>query len=339
MTSSSKRCATVALLLVLVSANPANTMAAEKASSSGPPDVNFRALRLAIENLSQTYRTAYPNGQRYLARLAAFEKAWPQIAAGLKKNFDRLLLVRLGERSPRLGLTANWQGNGSLPRSGFDDEIAILSSLRPGGKLTTLYRPEGKRFVGDVDLHFDGRRMLFSSIGTHGRWQVFEINVDGTSLRQVTRGEETDVDNYDACYLSSGKIIYTSTAVVSGHHDVPRMGELLLFDAAKLVQMLRKGHHGVRLDAEAWDRIITWIDLHAPAHGTWHEIVREKLVARRRGQSLCRSRRLVVRPAEAQPLVVPPRLLALPTSLRRGVPCDLRECSVTLKQQPLEKTS
>jgi len=44
-------------------------------------------------------------------------------------------------------------------------------------------------------------------------------------------------------------------------------------DTTELVQMLNKGHHGVRLDTEAWQRIITWIDLNAPCHGTWREIV------------------------------------------------------------------
>jgi formylglycine-generating enzyme required for sulfatase activity len=38
-----------------------------------------------------------------------------------------------------------------------------------------------------------------------------------------------------------------------------------------LIQMLRKGHHNVKLDAEAWDRLITWIDINVPAHGTYHE--------------------------------------------------------------------
>ncbi len=45
-------------------------------------------------------------------------------------------------------------------------------------------------------------------------------------------------------------------------------------DTSELVQMLRKGHHGVQLDAEAWDRLVTWIDLNAPCHGTWSEFVR-----------------------------------------------------------------
>ena len=39
----------------------------------------------------------------------------------------------------------------------------------------------------------------------------------------------------------------------------------------QLVQMLKRGHHGVQLDAEAWDRLITWIDLNCPYHGTWGE--------------------------------------------------------------------
>jgi formylglycine-generating enzyme required for sulfatase activity len=39
----------------------------------------------------------------------------------------------------------------------------------------------------------------------------------------------------------------------------------------ELVQMLEKGHHGVELDDESWDRIITWIDMNCPFHGTWGE--------------------------------------------------------------------
>ena len=40
---------------------------------------------------------------------------------------------------------------------------------------------------------------------------------------------------------------------------------------SELVQMLEKGHHNVKLDREGWDRLITWIDLNVPDHGTWHE--------------------------------------------------------------------
>jgi formylglycine-generating enzyme required for sulfatase activity len=43
-------------------------------------------------------------------------------------------------------------------------------------------------------------------------------------------------------------------------------------DTSPLIQMLRKGHHGVELDDEEWDRLVTWIDMNAPCHGTWGEI-------------------------------------------------------------------
>ena len=43
-------------------------------------------------------------------------------------------------------------------------------------------------------------------------------------------------------------------------------------DTSELVQMLAKGHHGVALDREAWDRLITWIDLNGPCHGTWRDV-------------------------------------------------------------------
>jgi formylglycine-generating enzyme required for sulfatase activity len=42
-------------------------------------------------------------------------------------------------------------------------------------------------------------------------------------------------------------------------------------DTSELIQMLKKGHHGVKLDADAWDRLVTWIDLNVPYHGNWSE--------------------------------------------------------------------
>ena len=35
-----------------------------------------------------------------------------------------------------------------------------------------------------------------------------------------------------------------------------------------LVQILEKGHHGVRLDAEEWDRLNWWMNINVPFHGT-----------------------------------------------------------------------
>ena len=128
-------------------------------------------------------------------------------------DFDRLLVVKRRAKS-HLGLPCNWQSNSSIGSTGYDNEIAVLSPVRPGGALTTFYKPDGTKFVGDVDLHFDADKMLFSSVGADKRWHVLEIQADGTGLRQVTPNLG-DVNYYDACYLPDGRILFTSTAYMT----------------------------------------------------------------------------------------------------------------------------
>ena len=210
-----------------------------------PTDVKIDALRMAINDLMTTFDDKYPNGPAYLERLGKLEEAGEKLKqqenegaqdleAARKKlvddlvalrkeallanplmNFDRLLLVTRGNKSPSLGLPRNWQSNCSLPKSGFDDRIAVLSPVRPEGEITTLHKPEKDVFVGDVDLNFDAGRMLFSTVGSNGRWQICEILSDGSGFRELT-GEQPDVDSYDACYLPDGKIAFTSTACFVG---------------------------------------------------------------------------------------------------------------------------
>lgn len=213
--------------------------------------VDVRALRLAVEDLIATFGPRYAKGREYLERIARFERdvtglEWTaargepvaaERVAGMVESFralrqeallgnplldfDRLLVVRRATSHKNLGLPQNWQGNCALPKTGYDNAIMVLSPVRPDGALRTVYQPEKDVFVGDVDLHFDAERMLFSMPGTHGRWQVWEVNVDGSGLRQVTPGEEPDVDNYDACYLPDERIIFASTRCFQG---VPCVG-------------------------------------------------------------------------------------------------------------------
>lgn len=44
------------------------------------------------------------------------------------------------------------------------------------------------------------------------------------------------------------------------------------FSTTELAQTLERGHHGVNLPADAWERLAAWHDLNAPFHGTWAEI-------------------------------------------------------------------
>jgi formylglycine-generating enzyme required for sulfatase activity len=200
------------------------------------------AFRLAVSDLSDTFGDAYPDGHAYLDRLDAFDVDIEELITKLANgdldacatahelaalqreallanpllNFDKLMLVRRTSNSPGLGLPQNWQGNCALSRSGFDDSIITLSDLRGAVKADTLYKPQTPGFVGDVDLHFDADRMLFSALDEQKRWQVYEMDADGSNLRQVTTGEITETDNYDACYLPDGRIIFASAAVCQG---------------------------------------------------------------------------------------------------------------------------
>ena len=200
---------------------------------TGGARVTGESLRRAIVDLSKTYPKRYAKGSAYLARLDALEKADKMDAEKLAAlaneallanplmDFDKLMILRRGLKAKKLGLPQNWQGNCAIGRTGYDDEITVLSPVSSSGKLTTLFKPTGGEFVGDIDLNFDGKKMLFSMQGSHKRWQIWEVGADGKGLRQVTPGEHTDVDNYDACYLPNGRIMFDSTRCF---HGVPCVG-------------------------------------------------------------------------------------------------------------------
>jgi formylglycine-generating enzyme required for sulfatase activity len=53
-------------------------------------------------------------------------------------------------------------------------------------------------------------------------------------------------------------------------------------DTSELTQMLKKGHHNVKLDEESWKKLYTWMDLNAPYHGTWTEAGADPQILQRR---------------------------------------------------------
>ncbi len=218
--------------------------AADAEPAPGASADPWRALRLAVADLSGAFGERYPRGEEYLARLAALQEerdrlAHPDQPAGDESraarerlaeqfaqlqrealldhpllSFDRLLLVK---RSPaQMGLPMNWQGNSCLPMTGYDNEVAQLELAGAEGKLSTVYRPEGGRFVGDLELHYDADRLLFSIPGKNGRWQVNELRLANGELRELPLVPDADVDNYDACYLPDGNVIFCSTATFVG---------------------------------------------------------------------------------------------------------------------------
>jgi formylglycine-generating enzyme required for sulfatase activity len=180
-----------------------------------------QSLRLAIEDLARSFPERYNRAPEFLNRLAAVSNETgfaalqrEALLANPLLDFDRLLFVRRGEKN--LALPQNWESNSSLPRSGIENEIAVLEDLRGSPRAATVFQPGGGRFVGDLALHFDADRFLFSSPGEKGRWQVFELGLAGGEPRQLPLIPDDDVDNYTACYLPDDSILFTSTAPFVG---------------------------------------------------------------------------------------------------------------------------
>lgn len=75
-------------------------------------------------------------------------------------------------------------------------------------KLTVLVDdPEGT--VRDPQLHYDGRKILFSwRKGGAEDFHLWEINIDGSGLRQLTDGPYADIE---PCYLPDGGIAFVSS--------------------------------------------------------------------------------------------------------------------------------
>ena len=199
----------------------------------------LQTLGAAIRDLIATFGERYPRGAEFLRRWEQLQEksSDPGRAPALAKlrqeallanpllNFERLLVVKRRVRTgPKnrpfpehsreyghaLGLPSNHECNSSLPRTGYDNELASLSPLRPDGPWQTLFRPADGGYVGEMDLHVDADRLLFSRSDAVN-WQIWEIHADGSGLRQVS-SLPADVDCFDACYLPNDKIVFGSTA-------------------------------------------------------------------------------------------------------------------------------
>ncbi|MGQ9574594.1 MAG: SUMF1/EgtB/PvdO family nonheme iron enzyme [Thermoguttaceae bacterium] len=242
---------------------------AAEAPQAAPAQRDIHSLRQAIQDLIATFAARYPKGESYLKELAALE---PKLARGdpaaraqflrLKQeallanpllDFGRLLVVKrksrklagaavlwAQEKTTRfpvgnglnLGLPSNHECNASLDREGYDNEIAVLSPVRPDGKLATLWRPPDGGYVGEIDLHWDAQRLLFTR-SDRENWKIWEIRTDGTGLRQVSR-LPPDVDGMDPCYLPDGRIVFGSTASyqsVPCWHGQKRVSNLYVMNA------------------------------------------------------------------------------------------------------------
>lgn len=76
------------------------------------------------------------------------------------------------------------------------------------GQITVLI-DDNEGAVRDPQVHYGGEKILFSyRPGRTHRYHLYEINVDGSGLRQLTDG---DYDDIEPTYLPNGRIMFCST--------------------------------------------------------------------------------------------------------------------------------
>ncbi|HJN12406.1 MAG TPA: discoidin domain-containing protein [Pirellulaceae bacterium] len=80
-------------------------------------------------------------------------------------------------------------------------------NLATGEVTTILQDTEGG--IRDPVVHYDGRKILFSyREGGNCQYHLYEIDLDGGNLRQLTDGPYDDIE---PCYLPDGKIVFVSS--------------------------------------------------------------------------------------------------------------------------------
>src|SRR5215831_3856705 len=83
-----------------------------------------------------------------------------------------------------------------------------LSPIAPDGVVTPLTNFVGAS-VSDPAVSFDGKKIMFSMRPANAQDRnIWEINADGTGLRQVTSGGGHD---FDPLYLPDGRVLFTSS--------------------------------------------------------------------------------------------------------------------------------
>ncbi|MFI3291795.1 MAG: SUMF1/EgtB/PvdO family nonheme iron enzyme [Opitutales bacterium] len=187
-------------------------------------DYNVENVAKAIEDMSKdsSYPAKYKQGIKKFQKgnLSGAEKAeFNKFAREallqnplVLKNKDWVVIKRDPE-FPSKGLPANWQGNTSLVLKGKNpkDELCTLDLTNLDAGLETLYVPTTKG-ITDVDVDWDGTKIMYSSVNAQNHWQIYEYDVKTKKNRLMTVEKWQDIDNYDGVYLQDGRIIYMSTA-------------------------------------------------------------------------------------------------------------------------------
>ena len=179
------------------------------------PYIMNRATRLAaaalLAALACTAGTAAQGGQK--APPPAAKDILPKALAGPLKTVDEIVFAtRLPYSDPHwyanIGYYCEDKNSKAYPGNGKPDSGKLCKWNIRSGQLSVLLDAQGGS-VRDPQVHYDGRKILFSYRQAGSEcFNLYEIGVDGSGLRQLTSGQ---FDDYEPTYLPDGDILFVST--------------------------------------------------------------------------------------------------------------------------------
>ncbi|MEI6647875.1 MAG: hypothetical protein WCP12_17695, partial [bacterium] len=127
----------------------------------------------------------------------------------------KLLLVKRGKND--LALPPNWD-NVRGSRKSLTNEVILMENLAGVPITRTVIKPRKPNdYLGELALHWDAKRLMFSSQNEKGKMRVYEVNLDTpeqfTEMQQIP---DDDVDNLAGCWLADDATLFLSTATMIG---------------------------------------------------------------------------------------------------------------------------
>ena len=187
--------------------------------------VDTAACERALSEVAQAAKSLAADAPADAQKELYFKARWAVRKLALANpllDFDSLVFAK---HAPATLPHMSDQYYGWWSRSG--GSLSILENFRgekPQVRSLTASLPDGS-FLRP-DLSYDGKKVLFAfakyyphlskapnkvakdQLPEDSFYHVYEVNVDGTGLRQLTRGR---YDDFDARYLPSGEILFLST--------------------------------------------------------------------------------------------------------------------------------
>ncbi|MBQ6157606.1 MAG: SUMF1/EgtB/PvdO family nonheme iron enzyme [Thermoguttaceae bacterium] len=130
----------------------------------------------------------------------------------LLKDFDTII----ARKTTNPELQNNWMANASRGKVQYDDAIVEFDPKTRDSEFTELTRGPNGSLAADICLHWDADKFLFTGLSDKNTWQIFEYSFADGSVRQVTPGMGSDVDNFEGCYVPDGSTIFISNASMMG---------------------------------------------------------------------------------------------------------------------------